>query len=43
VQSYMCKNKTPCGERLVVDEVSMMGSCLFEKLYDWSIKGKKHA
>ena len=35
VQSYMGKNKTPCGERLVVDEVSMMGSCLFEKLIDW--------
>jgi ATP-dependent exoDNAse (exonuclease V) alpha subunit len=37
------KNKVPKNERLVVDEVSMMGSCLFENLYDWANKGKTKA
>jgi GTPase SAR1 family protein len=43
VQSYMMKNRSPHSERLVVDEVSMMGSCLFEKLYEWANKGKDNA
>lgn len=43
MQSHMGKNRSPNGERLVVDEVSMMGSCLFENLFDWASKGKKHA
>jgi GTPase SAR1 family protein len=43
VQSFIMKNRKPSGERMVVDEVSMMGSCLFEQLYDWANKGKTKA
>lgn len=41
VQSYIMKNRKPSGEILVVDEVSMMGSLLFEQLYEWVGTGKK--
>jgi hypothetical protein len=37
------KNRKPASEKLVCDEVSMMGSLLFEQLYDWANKGKKKA
>jgi hypothetical protein len=41
VQSYILKNRKPSREVLVVDEVSMMGSILFEQVYEWANKGKK--
>jgi MoxR-like ATPase len=40
IQGYILKNRKPTREVMVVDEVSMMGSILFEHLYDWSNKGK---
>ena len=43
VQSYIMKNRKPASEKLVCDEVSMMGSLLFEQLYEWANKGKKKA
>jgi len=41
VQSYIIKNRKPSSEVMVVDEVSMMGSVLFEQFYEWINNGKK--
>jgi ATP-dependent exoDNAse (exonuclease V) alpha subunit len=40
VQSYIIKNRKPKREVMIVDEVSMMGSMLFEQLYEWTNSGK---
>ena len=43
INSYILKNKVPNSQRVVIDECSMMGSLLFEQVYEWSCKGNKKA
>lgn len=36
IHMYMTKNRKVKGQRIVVDEVSMMGSVLFEEVWQWA-------
>ena len=37
----MIKNKCPKDNIVIIDEVSMMGACLFERVFEWANREDK--